>query len=100
MSGARQFGKLLKANWGKGAWTQLPAAAQWLYAYIVSQATTDTAGAFPIRTTKRVKGAPDMTEDRVKAAAKALVDTGWIVVDHRTEEGLLCNYVRDDWAGT
>ncbi len=99
MSGARQFGKLLKANWGRDAWTQLSTDAQWLYAYIVSQPTTDTAGVFPVRLSKWAKGSPDMTADRVKAAATLLVDTGWIVVDHDTEEGLLRNYIRDDWAG-
>jgi hypothetical protein len=99
MTGARQFGKLLKANWAKDAWTNLSADAQWLYAYLVSQPTTDTAGVFPIRTTKWAKGAPDMTEARVKAAARQLADTGWIAVDFHTEEGLLRNHIRDDWAG-
>jgi hypothetical protein len=99
MSGARQFGKLLKTNWGKDAWTKRSTDAQWLYAYIVSQPTTDTAGVFAIRISKWAKGSPDMTAERVKAAGKLLVDTGWIAVDHDTEEGLLRNYIRDDWAG-
>jgi hypothetical protein len=99
MTGARQFGKLLKANWGKDAWTHLSTDAQWLYAYLVSQPTTDTAGVFQIRISKWSKGSPDMTKERVAAAAKMLVDRGWIAVDHDTEEGLLRNYMRDDWAG-
>jgi hypothetical protein len=66
---------------------------------VVSQPTTDTAGVFPIRLSKWAKGSPDMTKERVAAAAKLLVDTGWIAVDHDTEEGLLRNYIRDDWAG-
>jgi hypothetical protein len=100
MAGARQFGKLLKANWGRDAWTKmLGTDAQWLYAYLVSQPTTDTAGVFPIRISKWAKGNPDMTTDRVRAAAEALVDTGWIAVDRDTEEGLIRNYIRDDWAG-
>jgi hypothetical protein len=99
MTGARQFGKLLKANWGKDAWTQLSTDAQWLYAYLVSQPTTDTAGVFPVHTSKWAKANPDMTEGRAKAAARMLIDTGWIVVDFATDEGLLRNYIRDDWAG-
>jgi hypothetical protein len=99
MSGARQFGKLLKANWGRDAWTQLSTQSQWLYAYLVSQPTTDTAGVFPIRISKWAKGSPDMTQERVAAAARLLVERGWIAVDHDTEEGLIRNYIRDDWAG-
>jgi hypothetical protein len=99
MAGARQFGKLLKANWGLESWRQLHTDAQWLYAYLVSQPTTDTAGVFPVHIGKWAKANPDMTEDRVKAAARQLVDTGWVVVDFDTLEGLLCNYLRDDWAG-
>jgi len=99
VAGARQFGKLLKANWTQDSWTGLSTDGQWLYAYLVSQPTTDTAGVFPIRITKWAKGSPDMTVDRVRAAAKVLVEAGWIVVDHDSEEGLLCNYIRDDWAG-
>jgi hypothetical protein len=99
MTGARQFGKLLKANWGKDAWTHLSTDAQWLYAYLVSQPTTDTAGVFTIHTKKWAKGSPDMSESRVKAAARELTDTGWIAVDFDTDEGLIRNYIRDDWAG-
>jgi hypothetical protein len=99
MTGARQFGKLLKANWGKPEWTQLSADAQWLYAYLVSQPTTDTAGVFTIHTKKWAKGSPDMTEARVKAAARELTNAGWIAVDFATDEGLIRNYIRDDWAG-
>jgi hypothetical protein len=99
MAGARTFGKLLKANWTRDAWRQLSTDAQWLYAYLVSQPTTDTAGVFPLHTARWAKGNSDMTEARVKAAARLLIDTGWIAVDFDTDEGLLRNYIRDDWAG-
>jgi hypothetical protein len=99
MTSARQYGKLLKTNWREDAWTGLTADAQWLYAFLVSQPTTDSAGVFPIRISKWAKAATDMTAARVKAAATLLVDRGWIVVDHDTEEGLIRSYIRDDWAG-
>jgi hypothetical protein len=99
MTGARTFGKLLKANWTRDAWRQLSTDAQWLYAYLMSQPTTDTAGVFPLHTGRWAKANPDMTEPRVKAAARLLVDTGWIAVDFDTDEGLIRNYIRDDWAG-
>jgi hypothetical protein len=99
MTSARQYGKLLKTNWREDAWTSLTADAQWLYAFLVSQPTTDAAGVFPIRISKWAKGAADMTVERVSAAAKLLTDRGVIVVDHDTEEGLLRSYIRDDWAG-
>jgi hypothetical protein len=99
MTSARQYGKLLKTNWREDAWTALIADAQWLYAFLVSQPTTDAAGVFPIRISKWAKGAADMTVERVKAAAKVLAGHGWIVVDHHTEEGLIRTYIRDDWAG-
>jgi hypothetical protein len=97
--GARQYGKLPKSNWGDDGWTSLTADAQWLLTYLLSHPTTDTAGIFAIRITKWAKGAADMTVARVQAAAKLLVDRGRIVVDHDTEEGLIRNYIRDDWAG-
>lgn len=97
---ARQYGKLPIARWRKDdPWTQLDADAQWLYAYLLSQATTDGAGVFPIQISKWAKGAADMTVERVKTAAKQLVERGWIIVDHDTEEGLLRSYIRDDQAG-
>ena len=99
MIGARQYGKLPRARWGEERWTNLSADAQWLYVYLVSQPTTDSAGVFPIRVSKWAKSARGMTKERVQAAAKELVDTGWIAVDHDSEEGLIRNYIRDDWAG-
>jgi hypothetical protein len=99
MIGARQYGKLPRARWGEHTWTNLTADAQWLYVYLVTQPTTDSAGVFPIRITKWAKAATDTTEPRVKAAAKLLATTGWITVDHDTEEGLIRHYIRDDWAG-
>lgn len=101
----RQYGKLLKTRWGETKWTDLSPDAQWLYGYLVSHPTTDTAGIFPIRISKWVKAAKGvangnpMTEARAKAAAKELTITGWIVVDHDTEEGMLRTYISDDWAG-
>ena len=99
MTSVRQYGKLPKANWGEDAWTGLTADAQWLYTYLVSHPTTDSAGVFPIRITKWAKGAADMTVERVQAAAKLLVECGRVVVDHDTEEGLIRTYIADDWAG-
>ena len=99
MSSARQYGKLLKTSWREDSWTSLTADAQWLYAFLLSQPTTDSAGVFPIQITKWAKGAGDMTVERVTAAAKLLSERDWIVVDHDTEEGLIRNYIRDDWAG-
>jgi hypothetical protein len=99
MIGARQYGKLPRARWGELRWTGLSADAQWLYVYLVSQPTTDAAGVFPLRVSKWAKSARGMTKDRAQAAAKELVDSGWIAVDHDSEEGLIRNYIRDDWAG-
>jgi hypothetical protein len=99
MTSVRQYGKLPKARWSEDAWLALSADAQWLYSYLTCQPTTDSAGVFPIRVTKWVKAAEDMTTERVWSAARRLVEHGWIVVDHDTEEGLIRNYIRDDWAG-
>lgn len=99
MAGARTFGKLLKANWTKEVWTNLTPESQWLYGLLVSHPTTDTAGVFPIRISKWAKSSRGMTVERVKAAATELRETSWIAVDHDTEEGLIRNYIRDDWAG-
>jgi hypothetical protein len=99
MIGARQYGKLPRARWGEHAWTSLSADAQWLYMYLVSQPTTDSAGVFQIRVSKWAKSAHGMTTQRASTAAKELRETGWIAVDHDTEEGLIRHYIRDDWAG-
>lgn len=94
-----KYGKLRIDRWREAEWLKLTADAQWLYDYLVSQPTTDIAGVFPIQISKWAKGATDMTVDRVTAAAKLLEDRDYIVVDHDTEEGLLCNHIRDDWQG-
>ena len=99
MIGARQYGKLPRSRWSDERWTGLIADAQWLYVYLVSQPTTDAAGVFPVRVTKWAKSAHGMTTQRVQAAAKELVERRWIAVDHDSEEGLIRNYIRDDWAG-
>jgi len=96
---ARQYGKLPIQNWREDAWTTMTADAQWLYAYLESQSNTNSAGVFPIQLTKWAKAAADMTADRVKAAAKLLVESRYIVVDHDTEEGVLRTHIRDDRAG-
>jgi hypothetical protein len=96
---ARQFGKIPRTRWAEEWWTSLTADAQWLHSFLISQPTTDSAGIFPIRITKWAKGAVDMTVERVQAAARQLVEGGVIVPDHDTEEGLIRNYIRDDWAG-
>jgi hypothetical protein len=99
MAGARQYGKILKDIWGRDDWRSLHTDAQWLYEHLVSQPTTDAAGVFPVHTARWTKGSADMTEERVKAAARELANGGWIAVDFDTLEGLLRNFIRDDWAG-
>jgi hypothetical protein len=99
MAGARQYGKILKDIWGRDDWRSLHTDAQWLYEHLVSQPTTDTAGVFPVHTARWTKASADITEARVKTAARELADAGWIAVDFDTLEGLLRNYIRDDWAG-
>jgi hypothetical protein len=96
----RAHGKLKKALWADEDWRKLPADAMWLYAYLVSQPTTDTAGVFPTHHTKWAKAAADMTVERATDAAKALNAAGFIAVDHDTEEGVLTTYIADDEAGT
>jgi hypothetical protein len=96
MSSARLYGKLLVNNWRDQDWLNLSTDAQWLYGYLLSQPTTDTAGVFPIQISKWAKSSPDMTVDRVKAAARQLANHDFIVVDFGTEEGLLRTYIRDD----
>jgi hypothetical protein len=96
---ARRFGKTPMTRWAEKSWTDLTADAQWLYMHLMSQPTTDTAGVFPIRVTKWAKAAADMAVERVRAAARLLTERGWIAADGDTEEGLIRNYIRDDWAG-
>jgi hypothetical protein len=96
---AREYGKLKKSRWRDSHWAKLTADAQWLYTYLLSQPSTDTAGVFPIQVSKWAKGAADMTVERVKAAAKILADNQFIIVDWDTEEGLLRTYIADDEAG-
>jgi len=94
-----QYGKLRIGCWRESDWVKLSADAQWLYEYLVSQPSTDSAGVFPIQISKWAKGAADMTVDRVKAAARMLDDRNFIVVDHDTAEGIIRTYIRDDHAG-
>jgi hypothetical protein len=96
---AREYGKLKKSRWRDDNWLKLSTDAQWLYTYLLAQPNTDTAGVFPIQLTKWAKATPDMTGERIKAAAKQLADADWIVPDHDTEEGLIRTYVADDEAG-
>lgn len=93
------YGKLKRERWRHDGWLKLPADAQWLYMYLLTQPSTDTCGLFPIQISKWAKGAADMTIDRVKAAASTLLDSGWVAMDHDTEEGIIVNYIRDDEAG-
>jgi hypothetical protein len=96
---ARDYGKLRVGRWRETEWLKLSADAQWLYVFLVSQSTTDSAGVFPIQLSKWAKGASDMTVERVTAAARLLDAANFIVVDHDTEEGLIRTYIRDDRAG-
>jgi hypothetical protein len=99
VTSTRQFGKLIKATWGRDAWRSLSTDAQWLYAYLTASADTDTAGHFTVHVTKWAKGSPDMTVARVEAAATELATGGWVALDLNTLEGLLRNSIRDDSAG-
>ena len=96
---ARRFGKTPMTRWAEKPWTDLTADAQWLFMYLVSQPTTDTAGVFQIRVTKWAKAAADMTIQRAQAAGRLLCEREWIAVDHDTEEGLIRNFIQTDWAG-
>jgi hypothetical protein len=96
---ARDYGKLRVGRWRETEWLKLSADAQWLYVFLISQSTTDSAGIFQIQITKWAKGASDMTVERVQAAARMLDDRNFIVVDHDTEEGLIRTYIRDHRAG-
>jgi len=96
----REYGKLKKSRWRDDNWLKLSTDCQWLYTYLLSQPNTDTAGVFPIQLSKWAKASPDMTVERVKAAAKQLADADWIVPDHDTEEGLIRTYIADDEAGS
>jgi hypothetical protein len=96
---ARQYGKLQIQNWRDATWTTMTVDAQWLYAYLESQSSTNSAGVFPIQITKWARAAADMTKERVAAAAKLLHERRYIVVDQKTEEGLIRTHIRDDRAG-
>lgn len=93
---AREYAKLRIGRWREADWLKLTADAQWLYDFLASQPTTNSAGVFPIQRTKWAKGAADMTVERVTAAARMLDDRKFIVVDHDTEEGVIRSYIRDD----
>ncbi len=95
----RAYGKLKKSVWADPSWVGLTGDAQHLYVYLVTQPTTDTAGVFPVQFTKWAKAASDLTAERVTAAAKVLEHADWIVLDYRTEEGLIRRYIADDEAG-
>lgn len=96
---ARRYGKFLVEKWRDEDWTKLPYPAQWLYQYLLSQPTTDGAGVFPIRMSKWLKAATDLTVEIVKEAANILVERGFLVLDHHTEEGVIRYFIRDDAPG-
>ena len=96
---ARRYGKFLVEKWRDEEWTQLPYPAQWLYQYLLSQPTTDGAGVFPIRMSKWLKAATDLTVEIIRDAANVLVEGGFLVLDHHTEEGVIRSFIRDDAPG-
>lgn len=102
---ARQYGKLPIRNWRDENWTAMSALAQWLYGYLESQSSTNSAGVFPVQVSKWTKAAADVipgvpiTKDVMAVVAKQLVGRRYIVVDHDTEEGVLRTHIRDDKAG-
>lgn len=93
MAGA--YAKLNKSLWAEPDWRKLSLAAHGLYAYLLSQPTTDTAGVFPVQQTRWAKAHSDTTIEDIQTTARELDRGGWIIVDFDTEEGVIRHYLAD-----
>lgn len=95
---ARTFAKMYLSVWNVGSdFYELSADAQWLYWTLLGHPLLSPAGVLPVQPRKWAKRSKGMTERRVQAALRELVDTGQkVMVDDDTEELLIRTFIAWD----
>lgn len=95
---ARSFAKVYVSTWDVGSdFYDLSVDAQWLYWTLLSHPSLSPAGVLPLQPRKWARRARGMTERRVLAALRELLDTGQkVIVDEQTEELAIRTYLKAD----
>jgi hypothetical protein len=95
----RSYGKLFLSSCTDTDYEALGVDGQWVYQTLLRQPNMDTCGVLPLQMAKWARGArgvDGMTDDRIGAAVRMLIDRRYIIVDFQTEEVLVRTFVKWD----
>ncbi|MFE2994237.1 hypothetical protein ACFXG4_04800 [Nocardia sp. NPDC059246] len=93
----RDHTDLLRKLWARKDFRALPRSAQALYVQMLTDTMLTAAGVLPLMVDKWAAACDDTTIADIQADLKALIDTGFVIVDAETFEVLLRWYL--DLAG-
>lgn len=93
---ARDYGRIKITIWQNEDFTNLTAAAQQLYFYIITQSRLDMAGIVQWRPRMAAKSAADLTVETVEAGLEELEAAAFVLYDEDTEELLVRSFIRSD----
>lgn len=82
--------------WNDPDFIAMPATAQRMFMFLLSQADLSHAGLIPMRANRWARKASDTTPKSIRADLARLGDDGFIVLDDETEEVLIRTMVRND----
>lgn len=95
---ARTHARLLCEIWQDDDFTSLPAGAQRLYLYLLSQPRLSLVGLLDLTPRRWANAAPDLDEATIGEAFEVLCRTRFVLCDDQTQEVLIRSYVRYDGA--
>lgn len=93
---ARGHGRILATIWSDPDFLALGPGPQRLYMFLLSQPDLAHCGLIALRERRWARTAEGLTADAVSADLGALADSGFVVVDHDTEEVLVRSLIRRD----
>jgi hypothetical protein len=92
----RSHARISLSIWSDGDWTDLPMAAQWLYAALISQPGINQAGVLDVTARRWALLAADCSGRLIGEALDVLAARRYVVIDSDTEELLVRTFIRND----
>ncbi len=93
---SRSYAKVYRDIWADPDFTAQPAAAQYLYLFLLSQPNLNAAGVLPLTVRRWAAIAGQVKVEHIESDLAILASRRYVLTDYDTEELLIRTYVRND----
>lgn len=93
---SRSYAKVYRDIWADPDFTGQPAAAQYLYLFLLSQPNLNAAGVLPLTVRRWAATAGRVKPEHIESDLAILASRRYVLTDYDTEELLVRTYVRND----